>query len=123
MLDLNRTTRRARATIRLTVDCPVCRGSGQVALPTHDGSTDHGHLDPAGATMVDEDCGCDAGEVTLLLDTEYIEDMIAVALEPAINHAVRGFDRDDREFLRDDISTSEAASDIMADLTITLDYK
>jgi hypothetical protein len=109
--------------VKLTVACPVCEGRGTVSLPSHDGTIERGYKDPAGNTEVLEDCGCESGKVELLIDVRVLEDAIGDALGPVIDYVTRHLHKDDREWLRDDISTTSLSRDLMAGLEVTITAK
>lgn len=96
MLDTNNQTR----TISIEIECPLCWGSQRVTVPRHDGSTERGHLDPAGSTMVDIECGCSAGKAQLSIEVRDIEDLIVEYLDDTICRLTHGMLSDDRNFLR-----------------------
>ena len=117
MLDMA-TTRQRTKIIQLAIDCPICFGKGAVAVPRHDGSMDNGFRDPSGMYTADIECGCVEGKLQLKLDASWLEDPLADAVSEAVDDATRGMHHDDRDYLRDDVSTVAVARELIANLII-----
>ncbi len=114
MLDTNRTTQtKTKPVIQLAIACPICLGRGKAMVPCY-------HPDPQQTTTIDVECGCADGVLTVTIGADWLEDPLADAIGEAVDNATRPMAHDDRDYLRDEVNTTETARDIVARLSLVV---
>jgi hypothetical protein len=104
---------KTRPAIQLEIECPLCNGSTWVGVPRPAISAEE-------MSLADVRCGCEGGRVTVRLDPMWLTDPLADAVTTAIDELTRNMDDDDRDFLRDDMSSEAVAKAILPRLVVTL---